>query len=47
MLEMQTIIRHVVTSRFVLPANERIERPRWRSAILVPANGGRVIFEPR
>jgi cytochrome P450 len=47
MLEMQTILRHVVTSRFVLPANDGIERPRWRSAILVPAHGGRVILEPR
>jgi cytochrome P450 len=46
MLEVQAILRHVVTCRLVLPASARIERPRWRSAILVPAHGGRVVLEP-
>ena len=47
MLEMQTVLRHLLTSRVLLPASPRVERPRWRSAILVPANGGRVVLQPR
>lgn len=47
MLEMQTILRHVIARRVVRPANGRIERPRWRSAILVPAHGGRVVLGRR
>jgi cytochrome P450 len=47
MLEVTTILRHVLSSRVVLPASARVEPPRWRSAILVPRNGGRVILEER
>ena len=42
MLEMKTILRHVLATRAVLPASRKIERPHWRSAILVPSAGGRV-----
>jgi cytochrome P450 len=47
MLEVQTILRQVITGRIVRPAAGRIERPRWRSAILVPARGGRVVLHAR
>jgi cytochrome P450 len=47
MLEVTTILRHVISTRKVLPASERVERPRWRSAILVPADGARVVLESR
>lgn len=47
MLEVQTVLRHLIGSRVLLPAARRIERPRWRSAILVPAHGGKVVLEPR
>lgn len=47
LLEVQSILREVLTSRRVLPASDRIEPARWRSAILVPRDGGRVILRER
>jgi cytochrome P450 len=47
LMEVKAIVREVLSSRRVLPASERIERPRWRSAILVPRDGGRVILRER
>ncbi len=47
MLEVSTILRHVLSTRAVLPASDEIERPRWRSAILVPSAGGRVVLQDR
>lgn len=47
MLEVQTVLRHLLAGRALLPASPQIERPRWRSAILVPAHGGRVVLERR
>jgi hypothetical protein len=46
-MEVKTILRQVLATRRVLPASRRIERPRWRSAILVPHAGGRVILRER
>jgi cytochrome P450 len=47
MLEVKTVLRHVLATRTVLRASSRIERPRWRSAILVPSNGGLVRLRAR
>jgi cytochrome P450 len=47
LLELRSILREVLATRRVLPAGDRIERSRWRSAILVPAGGGRVILRAR
>jgi hypothetical protein len=47
LLEVKTILRQVLSTRTVLPASRRIEQPRWRSAILVPRDGGRVIMRKR
>ena len=47
MLEVQSVLRHLLADRVLLPASPRVERPRWRSAILVPADGGRVVLERR
>jgi len=47
LMEVKAILREVLSSRRVLPASDRIERPRWRSAILVPHAGGRVILRAR
>lgn len=47
LLETRMIIREVLATRTVLPASSRIEHPRWRSAILVPHAGGRVIMRSR
>jgi cytochrome P450 len=45
--EVKTILQHVLATRAVFPASKRIEHPRWRSAILVPHAGGRVILRKR
>lgn len=47
LLETKTIVREVLATRTVLPASGRIEHPRWRSAILVPHAGGRVVMRSR
>jgi cytochrome P450 len=47
MLEVTTILRHVLSTRTVSRASGKIERPRWRSAILVPSQGARVILGDR
>jgi cytochrome P450 len=45
--EMRAVLRAVLARRLVLPAGEPPERERWRSAILVPHAGGRVVLRPR
>jgi cytochrome P450 len=45
--EMKVILQHVFSTRAVLPASRRIEHPRWRSAILVPHAGAKVILRRR
>jgi cytochrome P450 len=47
LLEVKTILRAVLSTRRVLPASKHIEHPRWRSAILVPHAGGRVVLRER
>ncbi len=45
--EMRAVLRAVLGGWLVLPAGERPERERWRSAILVPHAGARVVLHPR
>jgi cytochrome P450 len=47
LMEVKTILRHVLATRRVLPASAHVEAPRWRSAILVPGEGGRVVLRKR
>jgi cytochrome P450 len=47
MLEMKTVLRAVLSSTTVLPAGRRMERPRWRSVIVTPHAGSRVVLSPR
>jgi cytochrome P450 len=47
MLEMKIVLRTVLSSRIVLPAAKRMERPRWRSAIVTPHAGARVVLDAR
>jgi hypothetical protein len=47
MLEMKTVLRTVLSSVTVLPASKRMERPRWRSVIVTPHAGSRVVLGPR
>lgn len=46
-LELQSVIRATLSTRTVLPASRRIERARWRSVIVTPAKGGRVLLNTR
>jgi cytochrome P450 len=47
LLEMQIVLREVLSRRMVLPASNGVERAQWRSAILVPHAGSRVILRRR
>jgi cytochrome P450 family 135 len=47
LLEMKTVLRTVLARAVVRPASPRIERPRWRSVIVTPHAGGRVVLRPR
>jgi cytochrome P450 len=46
-LELQTLIRATVATRTIVPTTRRLERARWRSVIVTPAKGGRVVLSPR
>ena len=46
-LEMKTVLRTVLETMTVKPAARRIERPRWRSVIVTPHAGSRVVLERR
>lgn len=47
LLELKAVLREVLHEHRVLPAASQIEPPRWRSAILVPGRGGRVVLKRR
>lgn len=47
LLEMHTVLREVLSQRRVLPAGRRMERARWRSAVLVPHAGSTVVLRER
>jgi cytochrome P450 len=47
LLEMQTVLRAILAARRVLPAGRRIEHARWRSVLLTPHEGSRVILSER
>ena len=44
---MKVVLRTVFATLTVRPADERMERPRWRSVIVTPHAGSRVILEIR
>ena len=46
-LEMQIVLRAVVCAAQILPVEAKIERARWRSVIVAPGRGCRVILHPR
>ena len=46
-LELETVIRGTLGDRALRPASLRIERARWRSVIVTPAKGSRVILTAR
>jgi tetraprenyl-beta-curcumene synthase len=47
MLEMKTVLRTVLATMTVRPAAKKIEHPRWRSVIVTPHAGSRVVLERR
>ncbi len=47
LLEIQTVLREALSRRRVLPAGSRIERPSWRSVILTPHDGAKVLLRRR
>jgi cytochrome P450 len=47
MLEMKAVLRTVLSSMTICPAASRIERPRWRSVIVTPHAGARVVLHRR
>jgi cytochrome P450 len=47
LLEMQSVLRETLNRHTIQPATASIESPRWRSAILVPQHGSRIILHPR
>lgn len=47
LLEMKTVLRIVLETMTVHPASRRMERPRWRSVIVTPHAGSRVVLRAR
>lgn len=47
MLEMKTVLRTVLETMTVRPASRRMERPKWRSVIVTPHAGSRVVLHRR
>jgi cytochrome P450 len=47
LLEMSTVLRTVLETMTVSPASRRMERPRWRSVIVTPHAGSRVVLQER
>jgi cytochrome P450 len=46
-LELETVLRTTLATMTIRPAAPTIERPRWRSVIVTPHAGCRVVLHPR
>jgi cytochrome P450 len=46
-LEMESVLRRVLTVRRVIPTSSRIEHACWRTVLVAPHAGARVILRPR
>jgi cytochrome P450 len=46
-LEMQALLRATLATRTIRPAARRPERARWRSVIVTPRHGGRLVLSQR
>jgi cytochrome P450 len=46
-VEIETVLRSSLSAFSIRPAGEEIERPRWRSVIVTPHAGCRVVLHPR
>ncbi|MGH2903826.1 MAG: cytochrome P450 [Solirubrobacteraceae bacterium] len=47
MLEMQIVLRAVLSELQVLPVGNRVETARWRSVIVTPGRGSRILLRKR
>jgi cytochrome P450 len=47
MLEMKTVLRTTLQRMTIAPAGRRMEHPRWRSVIVTPHAGARVVLQRR
>jgi len=47
LLEMQLVLRTVLSAFDVLPVGRRVETARWRSVIVTPGHGSWVVLRPR
>lgn len=47
MLEMQLVLRTVLSELRVLPVGNRVETARWRSVIVTPGRGSRILLRRR
>jgi cytochrome P450 len=47
LIEIRSVLRQALSTWRVLPARDRIERPRWRTALLTPHAGSKVILRTR
>jgi cytochrome P450 len=47
LLEMQLVLRTVLSELRILPVTNRVETGRWRSVIVTPGNGSRVVLRTR
>jgi hypothetical protein len=47
MAEMKIVLRTVLATTTIRPAGKRMEQPRWRSVIVTPHAGSRVILQGR
>jgi cytochrome P450 len=46
-LEMQVLLRTVLSQATLSPVKRRVERARWRSVVVTPYNGARVVLHSR
>jgi cytochrome P450 len=47
LLEIRTVLQQALSRWRVLPVSERIEHPSWRTALLTPHAGSKVVLRPR
>lgn len=47
MLEIKAVLRAVLSTRTLAPAARAIERPRWRSVVITPHAGSRIVLHKR
>lgn len=47
LMEMRAVLRRALSTWRILPARDRVERPRWRTVVLTPHAGSKVILHTR